>query len=103
MITEFGEEGKTYHMCTNIAGFLRNFKRKKITFMEDDDGNPMSDREARESLQSMLASGDKYIQSTGCFNFDPQHGCPGHTKEEIRQHEIAKAKAKLAELEGAGE
>jgi hypothetical protein len=48
----------------------------------------------------MLANGDKYIQSTGCFNFDPQTGCPDHTKEEIRQHEIAKAKAKLAELEG---
>lgn len=37
----------TRHMCTNIEGLLRNTKGKKINFFEDDNGNPLSDKEAR--------------------------------------------------------
>ena len=92
-------EGKTFHMSTSIEGLLHHFKRKKINFVTDNDGSYMSDAEARKQLREMLARGERYIKSDKCFNFDSQNGCPGHTKEEIRQHEIAKAKAKLTELE----
>jgi len=71
------------HMSTNIAGLLRNFKRKKITFFEDENGNPMSDAEARAELAKYQALGYKLIPVNGCDGFDPfGGGCPGHETKE---------------------
>jgi hypothetical protein len=44
----------------------------------DDNGNAMTDAEARIALQERLDAGDKYIPSGNCDNFDPQKGCLGH-------------------------
>jgi carbon monoxide dehydrogenase subunit G len=41
----------TYHMAVNISGMLRNMGRRKIKFMQDDDGNPVSDAEARQYIE----------------------------------------------------
>lgn len=91
--------GTTFHLSTSIEGLLRNFKRRKITFMTDENDNPLSDSEARAELKEMLARGEKLIKSSGCSKFDPLKGCLGHTEEELKQEKIADLKAKLAELE----
>ncbi len=71
------------HMSTNIEGLLRNFKRKKITFIEDDNGRMMSDTEARIEIAKLQAKGHKLIQSGDCEGFDPfGGGCPGHEIED---------------------
>lgn len=68
------------HMSVNIEGLLLNYKRKKITFMEDDDGRTMSDSEARIELAKLQKLGHKLICcSNECEGFDPfGKGCPGH-------------------------
>lgn len=90
------------HMSTSIEGLLRNFARKKITFLQHDDGRFMTDKEARAELKAMLARGERLIKSEGCTKFDPVKGCLGHTEEEIRQEKIAALKEKLDELEKGG-
>ncbi len=64
-------------MSCNIEGLLRNYKRKKITFLEDDNGRLLSDREARAEIAKLQAIGHKLIGN--CEGFDPfGGGCPGH-------------------------
>lgn len=73
-----------HHMSANIEGMLRYHKRKKITYMEDDNGRPLSDKEARAYLQECLAKGWKLIPCGNCEGFDPfGKGCPGHPVEEV--------------------
>ncbi len=71
------------HMSVSIEGLLRNYKRKKITFFEDEDGRQMSDREARNEIARLQALGHKLIPITNkCDGFDPfGKGCPGHKIE----------------------
>ncbi len=71
-----------YHMSTNIEGLLRNMKGKKITFIDDDNGNQMSDAMARKEIAKLQALGHKLIPSGECEGFDPfGGGCPGHPYE----------------------
>jgi hypothetical protein len=71
------------HMACSIEGLLRNYKRKKITFITDGDGNPMSDKVARAELARLQALGHKLIPSANCEGFDPfEGGCPGHPIKE---------------------
>jgi len=71
------------HMSTNIEGLLRNMKRKKINFIEDDNGRTMSDAEARAEIAQLQAKGHKLIPSGDCEGFDPfGGGCPGHPIED---------------------
>jgi len=70
---------QTRHMSTNIEGLLRNMKGKKIKFIEDDDGNTLSNKEARKEIAELQAKGHKLIPSGECEGFDPfGGGCPGH-------------------------
>ena len=67
------------HMSTNIEGLLRNMKGKKINFINDDNGNQMTDKQARREIAQLQAMGYKLIPSTDCEGFDPfGGGCPGH-------------------------
>lgn len=73
-------------MSCNIQGLLNNYKRKKLDgLLEDDNGNPMSDYEARKFLKECQDKGWKLIPSADCEGFDPfGGGCPGHKpKDEI--------------------
>lgn len=71
------------HICTNIEGLLRNMKGRKINFLSDDEGNPLSDAEARRNIAELQAKGHKLIPSGDCEGFDPfGGGCPGHPIEE---------------------
>lgn len=91
-----------HHLSTSIEGLLRQFARRKITFLTDDNGNFMSDKEARMELRAMLARGERLIKSDGCTRFDPVNGCMGHTEDEIKQDRINELKSKLQEIEKGG-
>jgi len=67
------------HLSTNIEGILKIMKGKKINFFDDDDGNPMTSKEARANIAKLQAKGHKLIGSANCEGFDPfGGGCPGH-------------------------
>lgn len=72
------------HMSVNIEGLLRNYKRKKISFLEDDNGRRLSDSEARLEIKKLMALGHKLIPcGNKCEGFDPfGGGCPGHLIKE---------------------
>ena len=72
-------------MSTSIEGLLRNYKRRKINFIDDDNGRTMSDKEARAEIARLQQLGHKLIPSGDCEGFDPfGGGCPGHEiKDEI--------------------
>lgn len=71
---------KKIHMSANIDGLLRNYKGRKINFIEDDSGRTMTDKEARAELDRLKKLGHKLIPTTSeCEGFDPfGKGCPGH-------------------------
>ena len=72
-----------WHVSTNIEGLLRNMKGRKINFLNGDDDNPMTDKEARKAITELQAKGHKLIPSAGCEGFDPfGGGCPGHPVED---------------------
>ncbi len=73
-----------HHMSVNIEGLLKQYKRKKITFFEDDNGKRLSDSEARAEISRLLSLGHKLIPtSKECEGFDPfGGGCPGHLVED---------------------
>jgi hypothetical protein len=68
------------HMSVNLEGLLRNYKRKKINIMEDDNGQTLTDEEARAEIARLQALGHKLMPtSNNCEGFDPfGGGCPGH-------------------------
>ncbi len=69
-------------MSINIQGILNNYKGRKITIFSDDNGNAVSDSEARKYLAECLAKGWQKIpmcKDNECPNFDHfGGGCPGH-------------------------
>jgi hypothetical protein len=71
---------KIRHMSVSIEGLLRNHLGKKINFMEDDNGKPMTDKQARAEIAILQAKGHKLIPASNkCVGFDPfGGGCPGH-------------------------
>lgn len=72
------------HMSINLQGCLNNHKRKKIKFMQNDDGSYASDKEARAFIKQQMDLGHKLMpMSDNCEGFDPfGGGCPGHPVEE---------------------
>lgn len=70
-------------MCTNIQGLLRNYKGRKINIFTDNDGHPITDKDARAEIAKLQAKGHKLIPSGDCEGFDPfGGGCPGHKIED---------------------
>lgn len=67
------------HMSANIEGMLRNFKRKSMKGLIEDNGRLLSDKEARAELQRLQSLGHKLMPCGDCEGFDPfEKGCPGH-------------------------
>lgn len=69
------------HMSVNIEGLLRNTGRKSMKgLFNDENGNPISDQEARIYISECQAKGWKLIpMSDKCEGFDHfGKGCPGH-------------------------
>ncbi len=72
------------HVSVNIQGILARHKRQKIEFFSDDDGNPISDKAAREYINDCLQKGWKLLpccKIEECPNFNYETGCPGHHEE----------------------
>ena len=72
-------------MSMNLEGCLRNHKKRKINFIEDDNGRTLSDSEARLLIADLLAKGHRLMDCSGgrCEGFDPLgRGCPGHPVSE---------------------
>lgn len=67
-------------MSVDIQGMLNAHKRRKITIMEDDNGNRLTDQQARIHLHNLQIQGHKLMScSPDCLGFDPfEKGCPGH-------------------------
>lgn len=71
------------HLSINIEGLLKIYKGKKITVFDDDNGNPMTDKDVRAELSRLQDKGHKLISNGNCEGFDPfGDGCPGHECEE---------------------
>lgn len=69
-----------YHLKQSIAGCLRNNRVGTIDFLEDGNGKPLSDAEARIELNKLLEAGHTVMPvGDGCEGFDVfGGGCPGH-------------------------
>lgn len=82
------------HMSANIEGILRNYKGRKITFLDNDKGKRMTDKDARSELAKLQALGHKLIPcSDECEGFDPfGGGCPGHPERLKEEGEKLKRK-----------
>lgn len=80
-----------HHMSLNIEGCLRNHQyNRRLTYIVDDDGKNLTDRQAKIKLTSLLAKGIKLIDCSGeCYRFDDQKGCPGHIKSMKPNEEMA--------------
>lgn len=73
---------ETHHLCLSIAGAFRNFGKRKMTgLLQDDDGRNLSDKEVRDYLNECLVKGWRVIPCGDCDNFDYQTGCKGHNKK----------------------
>ncbi len=71
------------HLSTNIEGMLRNYKGRKINWLDGPNGKPLSDKQARAAIAQLQALGHKLIPSADCEGFDPfGGGCPGHPVKE---------------------
>ena len=72
------------HMSVNLQCLLDNYKRREINIMEDDNGNTLTDLEARKEIAKLQAMGHKLMCcSSNCKGFDPfGGGCPGHPCED---------------------
>jgi hypothetical protein len=63
---------------------LRNYKGRKINFLDDENGKQISDKEARRIIAELQAKGHKLLPGDGCEGFDPfGGGCPGHEIKEL--------------------
>lgn len=69
-----------FHMKQSIAGCLRNNRIGTIDFLEDENGKPLSDAEARVQLNKLLEQGHTVMPvGDDCEGFDVfGGGCPGH-------------------------
>ena len=73
-----------HHTSINLEGLLKNYGRRKIRIFSDENGNEISDKEARKHIAEQLAKGHKLMCMSGndCEGFDPfEKGCPGHKIE----------------------
>lgn len=80
-----------FHMKQSIAGCLRNNCVGTIDFLEDGNGKPLSDAEARIELNKLLEAGHTVMPvGDDCEGFDVfGGGCPGH--EPLAGSELVRA------------
>jgi len=70
---------KNSHFCMSVRGALRN---RNFGGMNHNDGKPMTEYEAFETLCDELAQGHEVVPMGDCDNFDFKKGCLGHEVEE---------------------
>ena len=94
---EVTKSARRYHMCLNIAGFMRNNKfPDAYDCFENEDGSQMSPGAAFTFLNAEQAKGHKVIpcssecgnpcQRSGCAGFDYKGGgCPGYLIDDMNK------------------
>ena len=78
------EEGmeKTFHMCLDVRGALKNWKKKQFVGLFKIDGRPSTAGESIDMLHGELLKGHVVIPFGKCDNFDYSGGgCQGHADE----------------------
>lgn len=69
-----------YHVHASVRGLLMN--PDPITFIDDDEGNTLTDAQARDWLMDCLVQGkEKLPLGKPCEGFSYTTGCPGHVME----------------------
>ena len=68
------------HMCISVDGVLSQYKRKKITFCNNDDGTPMNPTDALNVFKVAKYEGKRVLPMGDCYRFCYQNGCKGHIK-----------------------
>ena len=69
------------HTCMNIEGAMRNAIQLRGCITVD--GKTLETvKEVRDFLKGELAKGRRVLPMCRCSNFDYQHGCRGHEKNE---------------------
>ncbi len=74
-----------WHSSYNIAGLLHQATHgiQKLDFFEDDNGNLLTEEEAKSIVLNLQAQGHKLLPIGECDAFDPfGKGCPGHEQKE---------------------
>ena len=69
----------TIHICLDIEGALR---QRSLTWLEDDNGRPLTTKQAKALLRAELAKGKKYLTSSCCDNVSAEGRCLGHEVED---------------------
>lgn len=77
-------------MGLSVEGALR-WKRKLHRLFQDDDGNFLTDKEARAYLKQCQFEGKRIIPMGDCDNFDYQIGCLGHPSEPSPSKQVKQA------------
>ena len=78
-LIEVNKKSIMRHMCMNIEGALRNYKRRSMAgLITEDNGAEWTDKMVRDYLAECLAKGLRVIPFGDCNGFDYQKGCPGH-------------------------
>ena len=75
-----------WHCSFNIAVLLRqaNAGIQKLNFFEDDNGNPLTEEQAKSILLELQSKGHKLAPFGECEGFDPfGKGCPGHEQKDV--------------------
>ena len=73
-----------YHLSTSIEGLLnlsdKQLKNILLSATDENGEHPESVQYFRKYLNEELTQGHRLLPSPGCDNFDPVHGCMGHSK-----------------------
>lgn len=86
---------RTFHLSLSVRGAIRDHSARKPgakSYMNDDNGNPLTNREAVSGLMDELAKGHELLPmgdkcgapcghaDKGCagFNYGAGGGCPGY-------------------------
>lgn len=65
----------THHVGMNIENAL---KMRSLNFLQDENGNFLSTKAAKQFLREERAKGKKYLTSSSCDNQDADGVCLGH-------------------------
>lgn len=65
-------------MSISVDGVLNQYKTRKITFCNEDDGTPMNPEKAKQIFIMARYEGKKYLPMGECYRFCDQTGCKGH-------------------------
>ena len=70
-------KGKRVHVSASV-GILESFAKQGKSFMDWEDGTPLTPEECLEAAKEFRAKGYEVVPPTGCDNYDKTGRCKGH-------------------------